>query len=112
MDPADRCPWAVKFGVTLTTRCMLDAGHGEVQSRLGPSHVTHKGRGLAEFQYQRIEWLPGDPREFETKRTDTYAWEDLGSYLSKAETVAFNETMGGLAGDVALPFVSMSEAEE
>lgn len=65
----ERCPWAIKGGTTLTTRCML------------PPHLDHSlehiGRGLAEFDYQRWHWYAGDRREFRTDRTDEHAWEDL-----------------------------------
>ena len=67
----NRCPWAIKGGVTLTTRCTLTEGHEEALPR-EPKHV---GRGLPAFPYQRIMWLPGDRREFKTERTDEYAWE-------------------------------------
>jgi len=63
---AKRCPWAIKFGVMLTTRCQWDAGHDG----------THMGLGLAEFPYQKIEWFAGDRREFHTERRDHFAWED------------------------------------
>lgn len=61
----DRCPWAIKAGTTLTTRCSKTAGHDG----------KHEGKGLAEFTYQRWDWLPGDRREFETDRVDEYAWD-------------------------------------
>jgi hypothetical protein len=64
MTPA-RCPWAIKFGTTLHTRCSKAAGHpGE----------EHEGRGLAQFAYQRVSWLRGDRREYETTRDDAHAW--------------------------------------
>lgn len=63
-----RCPWAINFGGTLHTRCMLDNGHA----------TMHTARGLAQFEYQRINWLPYDRRSYETDRTDESAWE--GSY--------------------------------
>ena len=50
----NRCPWAIKAGVTLTTRCTLTEGHAEAVPR-EPQHV---GRGLPAFPYQRIMWLP------------------------------------------------------
>lgn len=66
---AERCPWAIKWGVTLHTRCML-----------APDHTSnggmHQGRGLEQFSYQRIEWLPGDRREYQSSRTDEYCWEE------------------------------------
>ena len=62
---ADRCPYAIKFGVTLHTRCHLDAGHG----------ALHEAAGLAAFDYQRISWLTGDRREYTTDRSDERAWE-------------------------------------
>lgn len=61
----ERCRWAIKFGTTLTTRCHLTDGHDGM----------HEAKGLAEFSYQRIQWLAGDRREFETDRTDIHAWE-------------------------------------
>ena len=65
---SERCPWAIRFGVTLTTRCYWVIGHD------GP----HEGKGLAEFAYQRVSWLRGDRREFLTERTDEHAWDDSG----------------------------------
>lgn len=107
---ADRCPWAVKFGVTLTTRCIRGAGHGVDAP---DDHETlHEGRGLPQFEYQRIQWLPGDRREFKTTRDDKHAWEDLGSHLSAVETAEFNETMGELARDVGLPFTPLHSVED
>jgi hypothetical protein len=62
----DRCPWAIKFGTSLTTRCQKEDGHhGE----------KHEGKGLQEFAYQRISWFAGDRREFKTERTDEFAWD-------------------------------------
>lgn len=65
-----RCPYAIKAGITLTTRCMEDDSH-LLDER------NHVGKGLAEFPYQRIEWLPGDRREFITERDDEFAWEEV-----------------------------------
>lgn len=62
---AKRCPWAIKFGAKLTTRCQWDLDH----------EGSHLGHGLAEFSYQTIEWFPGDRREFRTDRRDHFAWE-------------------------------------
>lgn len=62
----DRCRWAIAF-VSLHTRCDRDAGHED---------LLHEGPGLAEFPYQRISWLPGDRREYETDRDEPAAWED------------------------------------
>lgn len=61
-----RCRWAIHFGVALHTRCFKPAGHG-------PDHV---GQGLEQFTYQRIEWIAGDRREYETDRPDDFAWEE------------------------------------
>jgi hypothetical protein len=60
-----RCPFAIDFGYTLTTRCKLAEGH----------FGNHEGRGLEQFPDQIVEWLPGDRREFESNRTDERAWE-------------------------------------
>jgi hypothetical protein len=60
-----RCPMAVRFGVTLHTRCAYPAGH---------EALMHEGRGL--FPDQRITWAPGDVREYRTDRTDELAWEE------------------------------------
>jgi hypothetical protein len=61
-----RCPWAIQFGLTLHTRCDRDAGH----------QGAHEGPGLARFPYQRVQWYPGDRREYEEhERLDTSAWE-------------------------------------
>lgn len=65
-----RCRWAIKFGHTLHTRCMLQADQ----------HREHTGKGLKEFPYQRITWFVGDRREYPTHRDDEFAWEgDDGS---------------------------------
>jgi len=64
-----RCRHAILFGVTLTTRCDKDADHIK-----GPDG-WHEGPGLAEFPYQRVQWLSGDRREFLTDRDDKAAWE-------------------------------------
>jgi hypothetical protein len=40
-----------------------------------PHPASHIGKGLKEFDYQRIEWFPGDRREYETDREDEFAWE-------------------------------------
>lgn len=60
-----RCDKAIKFGVVLHTRCLIEAPH--------PGR--HEGRGLEQFGYQRVEWMPGDRREYTTDREDDYAWE-------------------------------------
>lgn len=61
-----RCPWAIKFGVKLHTRC-----------KKPPDHIdNHVGRGLPEFEFQRIEWMAGDRREYMTERDDAHAWEE------------------------------------
>lgn len=61
----NRCRYAINFGLTLTTRCMLAEGHDDI----------HVGKGLEQFSYQTIEWSPGDRREFQTDRGDEHAWE-------------------------------------
>lgn len=66
MTGGPRCRWAIHFGTTLRTRCLLDADHGS----------QHEGMGLIAFPYQRIAWLAGDRREYETDRDDTHAWEE------------------------------------
>jgi len=60
-----RCPWAIKFGITLNTRCTLEAGHPGL----------HVAKGLADFDHQRIDWHPGHGNEFLTDRDDEHAWE-------------------------------------
>jgi hypothetical protein len=60
----ERCPYAIGFGVTLHTRCAYEAGH----------QGNHQGRGLQEFPYQTIEWIPGDRREYTTELDHDYAW--------------------------------------
>jgi hypothetical protein len=65
IDP--RCPWAIRVG-TLTTRCQKRVSHAH-------SDPSHEGNGLSQFPYQRIQWYPGDRREFETDREDESAWE-------------------------------------
>ncbi len=71
-DTYERCRWAIRFGVTLHTRCKREAGHGVDNHG---DQLAHKGRGLEEFSYQRVEWFPGDRREYETDRSDDFAWE-------------------------------------
>ena len=61
----DRCPWAIRFGVTLHTRCHLSKDHDG----------AHLGKGLAEFPYQEVEWAHADRREYPTARADEHAWE-------------------------------------
>jgi hypothetical protein len=54
-----------KDTVGLHTRCSLeDDGHRE-----------HVGKGLAQFDYQRWHWFPGDRRCYISDRTDDHAWE-------------------------------------
>lgn len=69
-----RCPWAIRFGVVLHTRCDKLIGH--LAPGLSVATRQHRGNGLAEFPYQRISWLPGDSREYLTQRNDKYAWEE------------------------------------
>jgi hypothetical protein len=63
-----RCPWALKVGVLIHTRCHLGSGHERFR--------LHEGRGLESNPDQVIHWVPGSKREYQTLRTDTYAWED------------------------------------
>jgi hypothetical protein len=78
VSTAERCPWAIGFGTTLHTRCSLPDGHNELNMELAGEHFAgHEGRGLAEFPYQRIRWLRGDRREYETERDDVHAWEQV-----------------------------------
>jgi hypothetical protein len=68
--PSTRCPWALRYGVTLVTRCIDGAGH------LGSAGVgQHIGRGMEAYPYQRVQWWPGDRREFTTERNDRFSWE-------------------------------------
>lgn len=60
----ERCPFAIKYGTTLATRCLLKAHEGQ-----------HVGKGLARFPSQRIHWFPGDRREFKTDRKDEFSWD-------------------------------------
>jgi hypothetical protein len=62
----DRCPWAIKFGIGLHTRCGLPRGHAEDK---------HIGPGLEEYGYQELHWFAGDSREYETDRDDQWCWE-------------------------------------
>jgi len=64
MRTPQRCPWAITYGVRLTTRCALLEHDG-----------MHTGYGLKRFPYQRVHWAPGDIREFLTERTDEWSWE-------------------------------------
>jgi hypothetical protein len=71
--PSTRCPWALRYGVTLVTRCIDGAGHlGSSFSREGDGHI---GRGLEIYPFQRVRWFPGDRREFTTERNDRFSWE-------------------------------------
>ncbi len=63
---SDRCPWAVRYGANLVTRCFLAADH---DPRAG-----HQGRGRKDTQ-QVITWYPGDAREFESTSNSLWAWE-------------------------------------
>ncbi len=65
---SERCHHAIKFGVTLHTRCLKDADHQD--------HGSHVGRGLQEFPGQVIEWFESDRRAYLTDREEEYAWED------------------------------------
>jgi hypothetical protein len=65
IDP--RCPWAVQIG-KLATRCHKRVSHAH-------GDPSHEGSGLSQFPYQKIQWFPGDRREFETDREDLFAWE-------------------------------------
>lgn len=53
------CGVKMKWGVSPDTVSVCDQD---------PAHVAagtnHQGPGLAQFDYQRIEWQPGDRREF------------------------------------------------
>ena len=68
-----RCRWAIRYGVTLATRCDRPAGHGTAGE---PGYSGHEGPGLPEFPYQRIEWFAGDQRAFLTDRDDMASWEE------------------------------------
>jgi len=61
----NRCPWAITIGSSMSTRCIGEVGH----------EGGHVGRGLRRFPDQRIQWSPGDRRQFLTSRTDRHAWE-------------------------------------
>ena len=53
------CDVKIKWGMspdTITT-CDKDPAHVSAGER-------HEGPGLPEFDYQRIQWFPGDRREF------------------------------------------------
>ena len=63
---SDRCPWAVKYGVTLHTRCFRQWGH--------PG--SHLGRGLRDCLRQSVRWQHGDRREYLTSREDNWSWEE------------------------------------
>lgn len=62
-----RCPWAVRFGATLASRCRLDADHGSAR---------HEAGGLAQFPYQKVNWFRGDRREFLSDRDDVNTWTE------------------------------------
>lgn len=70
-----RCPWAIKYGMALATRCTKDAGHEE-----DVNDSTHAGRGLVQYPEQTIRWLHGDTRQFTTDNEAEYSyhvdWEE------------------------------------
>ena len=70
LDLIARCRSALKWrpqGEALHTRCRWAKGHRE---------QVHKGRGLERFDYQRITWVAGDSREYETDREDESSWSE------------------------------------
>jgi hypothetical protein len=71
MTDKPRCEYAIHFGITLHTRCMLPADHVKRKAT-----VKHIGGGLSHFPGQTLEWLPGDRREYVTDRTDKFTWEE------------------------------------
>lgn len=66
-----RCRSAIHISPTLATRCLLFDDEMAHEARGG-----HIGRARTDTPTQRIQWLPGDRREFLTDRPDVYAWED------------------------------------
>lgn len=67
MEDKDRCPWAIRYGFSLRTRCRRE---------IHEPKEGHEGNGLEDYPYQTINWFAGDQREFLTSRTDTFSWED------------------------------------
>lgn len=67
-----RCVMAIAMG-NLHSRCFYKPGHG------GP----HEARGLKKFPYQRIKWFQGDGREYQTERTDEWAWTPRKQKVAK-----------------------------
>jgi hypothetical protein len=65
-----RCRSTIDLG-GMATRCRLEEGHGSSAT----GQWFHQGRGLPQFPYQRIDWMPGDRRETESDRDDEFAWE-------------------------------------
>ena len=86
MQPTFRCPWAIKYGVTLCTRCIKDPGHEN-----DANTATHTGRGLREFPDQTIRWLEGDSRQFLTDREDMHSWDEIPDSFTEEQLKEFME---------------------
>jgi hypothetical protein len=71
-DQPPRCRSAVSL-ITMATRCILPPGHGVEELPSLP--WFHQGKGLPKYPDQRIDWMPGDRREFVSDREDEAAWE-------------------------------------
>lgn len=67
----ERCPWTLAYGNGWNTRCRSPLLHARM----------HGGLGQANWPYEFVQWLSGDPRAYESARTDLYAWYDAGAAL-------------------------------
>lgn len=64
-----RCEYALHWGITLHTRCILKPDH--VKRR---KTEMHEGRSLSSYPDKRIRWYPNDQREYRTDRDDHFTW--------------------------------------
>lgn len=68
----DRCPYALHWGITQHTRCMLRRDH--VKRR---ATEMHEGRGYKHLPNQVVKWFPADPSEYLTDRKNAHTWEEV-----------------------------------
>lgn len=81
---AKRCPWAIRFGIRLHTRCDKAMGHEDQQ---------HEGPGLSQFPAQRVAWSTGDRREYLTGRGDEHAWEEENESLMQLHLIEVTNSL-------------------
>ena len=68
---AHRCSVAIKFGVTLHTRC------NKAHDHCLRGDFMHNGPGLESVPGQIIEWWDGDRRQYVTTRQDKFSWAEV-----------------------------------